>query len=290
LNIFGKIISKLQLSTISIILLGKEISRLQNEDDEVLKLLANIFSDVIKNRYSKSENGWIGKIEKLRNSLNISSDKISVTDYGAGSPDSRLSKSDMYQGRSDVMTIGEVCRTASKPYKWDFLLFKLVREFRPSVCLELGTAMGISAAYIGAACELNNNGHVVTLEGAESLVSLANATFEKLNISRVNVISGRFQDTLQEVLDKYSPIDFVFIDGHHDEDATISYFIQIFPRLSDGALLVFDDISWSKGMKRAWKTIKSYRNIKVSVDLVMVGLCIFTKSPVESNKHFRIAI
>lgn len=268
----------------------KEMSRLHSEDDEALKSLANAFDAVIQNRCSDGEKDWIESIEMLRNNLNASSIKISITDYGAGSPDLNLTAEEMYQGKVAVRTIGELCRKTSKSHKWNLLLFKLVREFRPSVCLELGTALGISAAYLAAACELNHYGRIVTLEGAGSLVSLANKNFERLGLKRVNVVFGRFQDTLKGALDENAPLDFVFIDGHHDENATLSYFRQILPHLSEGAILVIDDISWSPGMERAWNIIQKDRNLKVSVDLFSVGICVFTKSPVEKKKYFKIAI
>ncbi|MGE3062242.1 MAG: O-methyltransferase [bacterium] len=290
MNILSRLIRKLYVATIGKLITRREKSRLQSEDDEVLKSLANVLDAVMQNRYSYEEKDWIEKIETLRNNLNTSSIRISITDYGAGSQDLNLTAEEMSQGRVVVRTIGEVCQSASKPYKWDFLLFKLVRVFRPSVCLELGTALGISAAYQAAACELNRHGRIVTLDGAESLVSLARENFERLGIERGDVVLGRFQDTLQDVLDENAPIDFVFIDGHHDENATLTYFRQILPHLSDGAILIFDDISWSRGMERAWNTIQKDRNLKVSVDLFSVGVCFFTKSTVEKKKYFKIAI
>jgi predicted O-methyltransferase YrrM len=290
MNILGGIIRKFNIATIGKLITKREKSRLHSEDDVALKSLANVLDAVMQNRYSYEEKDWIEKIEMLRNSLNTSSIEISITDYGAGSPDINLTAEEMSQGIVVARTIGEVCQSASKPYKWDFLLFKLVREFRPSVCLELGTALGISAAYQAAACELNHHGRIVTLEGAESLVSLARENFQRLGIERVDIVLGRFQDSLQDVLDENAPIDFVFIDGHHDENATLTYFRQILPHLSDGAILIFDDISWSRGMERAWNSIQKDRTLKVSVDLFSVGVCVFTKSTVEKKKYFKIAI
>ena len=79
------------------------------------------------------------------------------------------------------------------------------------------------------------------------------------------------------MLESNTLIDYAFIDGHHDQDATIDYFRQIKPHLSPNAVLVFDDISWSDGMKKAWKTIKNDKDIEVYVDLFVVGVCIVKK-------------
>jgi predicted O-methyltransferase YrrM len=251
--------------------------------------LAKAFDDVLHNRRSKEEGEWVGKIEALRNRLLESTEEISITDYGADSPDLDLTEQEMSRGRKVTRTIGEICRIA-KPYKWDLLLFKLVRAFRPSVCLELGTSLGLSAAYQAAACELNQHGRVVTLEGAESLVAFARENFAELGIGWVDVVPGRFQDSLQDVLDRNAPIDFVFIDGHHDEKATLTYFRQILPHLSNGAVLVFDDISWSAGMKRAWRTIQEDGHLNVTVDLLTIGIGIYSKSEVERGKRFKVVI
>jgi predicted O-methyltransferase YrrM len=262
------------------------LSRLQSENDDVLRSLV----DVLENRCLQEEMEWIRRIEILKKKLCASSTKISIADYGAGSTKFGIAPRTEPQGGIIVKTIGDVCRKSTRPHKWNFLLFRLIREFRPLVCLELGTALGISAAYQAAALELNRQGKIITLEGAESLASLARSNFKELDLSKTNVVIGRFLDTLQDVLIKNAPIDFVFIDGHHEEYATLNYFKQILPSLSDGAVLVFDDISWSRGMERAWNIIRKNRNLKVSVDLFSVGICIYSKLTVENTKYFKIAI
>lgn len=134
--------------------------------------------------------------------------------------------------------------------------------------------MGISASFQAAALKLNGMGKIVTLEGAESLAVLAKEHFHVLGLDNVSVVAGRFQDTLKDILDTCVSVNYAFIDGHHDENATLAYFKQIIPFLSGRALLIFDDISWSAGMKRAWNTIKADERIKISVDLKQVGVCI----------------
>jgi len=266
------------------------LSRLNGEQDSVCRLLGKVIEQVIQNQSSAEEKIWIEKIEKERKQLNQSTTKICFQDYGAGSAKSPLTAEQMVQGRRIEKTIGEVCQIASKSDQWTFLLFKLIRALRPSVSLELGTAMGISAAYLAAACELNELGKVVTLEGSESLASLARENFKKLGLNRVHLVQGRFQDVLDKVLLEQAPIDFAFIDGHHDEQATQKYFKQIVPYLSDHAVLIFDDIYWSNGMTRAWKRISQDENLKLTIDLGSVGLCLYSKEKQKRKNHYKIAI
>ena len=183
-----------------------------------------------------------------------------------------------------------ICRVASKPYRSALLLFKLVRAYRPERCLELGTCLGISAAYQTAALELNGAGRLVTLEGDGARADLARTHLKDLGFERFQVVTGRFQDTLDDVLEMHSPVDFAFIDGHHEERATVSYFEAIRPRLSDGAVVVLDDISWSAGMKRAWDVVRHHPNVKAAVDLYGVGLCLYAESMVDTRAFYRIAL
>lgn len=250
-----------------------ELSGLDSREDNVSELLADALRETLDNKAAPEEKAWIERIESLRARLGSSTTEMSVTDYGAGSRDISLTPEEMSRGRVISRTIGEVARKTSKPYPWSLLLFKLVRKFGPSVCLELGTSLGISASYQAAALKLNHEGEIVTLEGAESSAVVAEDNFRGLDIDNVTTVVGRFQDTLDSVLDKYGPIDFAFIDGHHDEQATLAYFDQIYPSLSERAILIFDDISWSAGMKRAWADIESDMRIKLTVGLHQLGIC-----------------
>jgi predicted O-methyltransferase YrrM len=232
---------------------------------------------------------WIDKIEELRRELNSSKDEVTLMDYGAVLPDTSSDGSKLHESKEIIKLIGDVSRTASKPYMWSFLLLKFIREFKPVVCLEMGTCLGISASYQAAALKLNGQGKIITLEGAESLAGLAEKNFQRLGLDNVSVVVGRFQNTLEDVLKDHGPIDYIFIDGHHQEEATLVYFRQALPFLSERSILVFDDISWSEGMKRAWSVIKNHERIKVCVDLVYVGICIVDPS-VEQRTSWKIDI
>jgi hypothetical protein len=48
---------------------------------------------------------------------------------------------------------------------------------------------------------------------------------------------------------------------------------MIIPYLSERAIVVFDDISWSSGMKQAWKYIANHSKIGIAVDLQEIGIC-----------------
>ena len=74
-----------------------------------------------------------------------------------------------------------------------------------------------------------------------------------------------------------APVDYLFIDGHHDRDATIRYFRDAATHLADHAVVIFDDISWNDGMREAWRTIRQDHNICTSVDLGPMGIVVFSE-------------
>jgi hypothetical protein len=61
------------------------------------------------------------------------------------------------------------------------------------------------------------------------------------------------------------------------------------PFLAGTALLVFDDIAWSPGMKRAWSTIVNDWRVATAVDLGPVGLCVVGGAP-RGRRYFRIPL
>lgn len=242
------------------------------EGDGGLGMLARALRGALDDRLSGEEQRWVDQIERLRAELDGCAEEISMTDYGAGGSEEARTEAEMEQGKVVMRKVGDLSRCASKPYFWALVLFKLVREFGPTVCLELGTFLGISGAYQGAALKLSGKGKLITLEGSESFAGRAEEHFGRLGLDNVNVVVGRFQDTLGAVLEREQPIDFAFIDGHHDEKATLGYFDRIEPYLSRKAVVVFDDISWSDGMKRAWAALEKHDRIRVSVNLREVGI------------------
>ena len=255
----------------------RPVSRLCSNPDVDLRLIGDSLQEASRGDLSSEEGIWIDRIETLRKTLSISRTEIDVVDFGAGEPNLVVSNEKMQSGRFVTRTVGSICRTASMPPLGSMVLFKLIRKFKPTNCVELGTSLGISAAYEAAALAINHSGQLTTLEGSETLAILAVKNHNYLGLTNVKVVIGRFQDTLPSVLEANKPVDYVFIDGHHDENATVAYFETIKRYLAEKSLIIFDDISWSPGMKNAWKIIAADDQISISIDLKQIGVCIYNK-------------
>ena len=261
----------------------RELRRLASGADPVATAVAAALGDVLDERLDPDEALWASRIEALRERLRSSPEEITVTDYGAGSPSLDLSEEEMYRGRVVTRTLAEISKDASTYPLWTLVLFKLVRHLRPKTVLELGTNVGISGSYYSAALELNGGGRLVTLEGADSLAQVATGNLAELGLDRAEVVVGRFQDTLSAAVQQSAPIEHAFIDGLHEKDWTIRFFKEILPFAGADAVLVFDDIAWSDGMREAWQTIRSDDQVRTDIDLGTIGLCIIGRG--DSDKR-----
>lgn len=199
---------------------------------------------------------WFARLERHRAELLQSDSPIFVDSSGPS---------------AEMTTVAEVCGRTSKRPPWTGFLYDIVRAEQPDVILEMGTSVGISGAHLGAALVTNGHGRLITLEGRPDVAAVAERGFTKLGLP-VKVIVGRFGDTLQSALSSHAPIDLMFIDGNHHEKPTIQYFNDALPYLSERALVVFDDIRWSDGMERAWKSLRTHFAVETAVDLREIGL------------------
>jgi predicted O-methyltransferase YrrM len=230
-----------------------------------------------RNTPSAAERAWISRIEQMRTVMASSPRELAITDFGAGAR-SEFDVGEFETEHTTTRTLAEMTGS-SKPAYGAYLLFRLVRSLRPATALELGACVGVSASYIAAAMELNDFGRMMTLEGAEVLADRSRRTLEELLLTnRAEVRQGRFSDVLDSALADLAPLEMAFVDGHHIESATIDYMNAILTRVSDEALLVFDDISWSAGMRRAWNAIAADNRFALTVDLRSVGLAVVSDS------------
>ena len=253
------------------------LAALLNHDSADVRRLGEALRDTLDGALAPQEESLLAAIERRRAALLDSTGKISVIDYGAGGPGSNRSREEMDQGVPFTARIADVA-TVSKPKFLATLLFNLVRKVKPASCVELGSCVGISAAYQATALKLNGTGQLVTMEGSPEVAKLAQETFDTLQLGNVKEVCGPFHKTLDAVLAAARPIDYFFNDGHHDRDAVLRYFEQAMPYLASNAVVVFDDISWSPGMREAWRAIEDDQRVAATIDLGTMGIALMGKS------------
>jgi len=265
-----------------------EVTQLTSHKHPKLKAVGDALRESLNHTISVEEQKWINLIEQRRTFLLNSDKEIAVIDYGAGNSGSIRTKEEMKKGVQSTAIVANICK-ASKPAFWATFLFKMIRKLEPSSCVELGSCVGISASYLTAALNINKKGALFSLEGSPEIAKIAEETLAALNLQNGSVIIGPFHETLKGVLATAKPIDFFFNDGHHDHDAVIQYFNEALPNLSNEAVIVLDDISWSPGMRKAWTEIENDERVGASIDLQTIGIVLVGKN-LETKEKFRIPL
>ncbi len=203
-------------------------------------------------------------IEAARKSLENDRRLLVYEDYGAGSGGKN-------PGRTSK-TVGQIAKTAARRPSTGALLWRIVKHFAPANVLELGTNLGISAAYIAAA--LPEGSRLTTVEGAQPLADIARGLLQTLNYDKkTRVVCQKFEDFLP------ARADLAFIDGHHTAAAMRDHYNRI-----DAPILVFDDVHWSKDAENGWKYIVSRPEATVTVDLFHFGIVF--KNREQAKEHF----
>ncbi len=209
------------------------------------------------------------EIESIRESIKAEEREISFLDFGAGNPEDKRDFETMNKGVKTTKNTKDLCQIGLKG-EWAKLMYSLVKEYKPNIVLELGTCCGFSSIYMSKASPTTT---IYTIEGACEVANIAKENITKANCNNIIQKIGKFADVLVPLLNEIKLVDFAFIDGHHNRDATIEYFNIIKPYLSKNSILIFDDISWSIGMKEAWEIIIKDKDIKKYENLEKLGIC-----------------
>lgn len=138
------------------------------------------------------------------------------------------------------------------------LIYDHVRRTRPGTVLDLGTAHGVSSAYIAAALEANEHGHLTTVES--SAVRFEDPTAEelldRLGLAHRVTIDRSFSTYtwfLKEEIQARSDsagncepaYDFCYLDGAKDWTVDGLAVFLIEKLLRSGGWLLMDDLDWT---------------------------------------------
>ena len=232
------------------------------------KLIDDVFRD-------RSTTDQMLAVEKTRELLLRDRSIIHKTDYGTGA---EAAGNTVYK-----VEVREVARKSLSAASKARLLFRLVKYFKPKTVLELGTSFGLSTSYMAMAVPGTK---VISIEGCPVTAELARKHILGSGIGNVEVVTGEFASILPELLRSLNSVDFMFLDGNHRKEATLSYFELCKKKAVNDTVFVFDDIHWSKGMEEAWRTIKSDPDVRLTVDIFHLGLVFFRKE--STPEHFII--
>ena len=104
-----------------------------------------------------------------------------------------------------------------------YLLHGLVRSMKPNLCVEIGSARGRSACFIGLALKDNGRGKLIAIDPHKSTAWNDSNFVETIDIIRDNIrylgieqqVEIRRQTSAEAAQDWTDRIDLIFIDGDH---------------------------------------------------------------------------
>jgi predicted O-methyltransferase YrrM len=213
-------------------------------------------------------------IEQKRKALLSNSTVIEVEDFGAGSAIIKTNK----------RVVSAIARSSLKPKKYAQLMFRMVQYYKPHTVLELGTSFGITSAYLASGY---NSSVLHTCEGSSAIANIAKQNFTELGLTNIELTEGDFAETLSPLLSKLNTVHLAFVDGNHRKEPTLDYFTKLLNFSAPNAVLVFDDIHWSKGMEEAWNMIKQHTRVTLTIDLFFIGI-VFINPDFKIPQHYTI--
>lgn len=233
-----------------------------------------VYDLITKCFYDKKKKPEYSILADYRNSLLQNKNTIEVTDFGAGS---RVFK-------SNTRIISKIAKTAGITSKRAELLFRVVRYFQPTSVLEIGTSLGLatSALSLGG----NQQAKITTLEGCPETAAIAKFELKKFNCNTVESVVTEFSTYLKSFDLRLSTFGFIYFDGNHSKEATLTYFELLLPTITNDTVWIFDDIHWSPEMEEAWKTIKENPKVTVTIDTFQWGFVFFRME--QEKEHFVI--
>lgn len=214
------------------------------------------------------------KIEEQRKWLLSIKTKITKIDFGA----KRIQK-------QKPISISSIAKKTLSSEKKCRLIFNTIQRYRSKNIIELGTSLGISAAYMASVA---NDSKVVTIDGDSQIISYASMVHKNLDIQNITILNGHFDEILAKALDVSKKYDLIYIDGNHSMEPTIRYFETLLPVCHNDSIFILDDINWSPDMTLAWDYIKAHPKTTLSIDLYGVGF-IFLKKELSKQDFVYIS-
>jgi predicted O-methyltransferase YrrM len=142
-----------------------------------------------------------------------------------------------------------------------WLLYGICRSLKPQVAVEIGSARGKSACYVGTALKQNGFGHLYAVDphtttnwnDADSVntLDIMRANLAAFGLNETVTILRQFSDAAIETIPK--PIDMIFIDGDHTYEGVKADWDLYTPHMSQFGCVVFHDTLWDIKPDPRWQ-------------------------------------
>lgn len=193
------------------------------------------------------------------------------------------------QPAGETISARDLAHRISVNRRWGVFLHLVCEGFAARTVLETGACIGISGAYLASTPA---RPRLVTVEGSSALAALATSTLASIT-DRASVVAEPFETGIGNALSLLAAegrcVDLAYIDGHHDQQATLHYLRQIQPHLSANAVVVLDDIHLYTEMWSAWQTILARDGFTAAVNTGRFGILVWKGSAAVTTAQYDLA-
>lgn len=211
---------------------------------------------------NKPDPAIVKPVEKARRLFLNNNSYITVLDLGSGSLK-------MGQQRRRISDIASFSSTRKRYIK---LLSGLAGACRGKPILELGTSLGIGTMAMALSAP---ESMVTTIEACPNISELAGESFSRSGLNNINMLNGPIDDVLLPFLEESEAPGLVFIDANHSMEPLLRYFDIIADHADNETVVVIDDIHLSRSMEQGWRGIRMDKRVKVTIDVLQMGLVLF---------------
>ena len=198
-----------------------------------------------------------GKIESLRKELAGRKEDIAVFDS---------------QTQSYFHTKIRNLAKKTIPARYGQLLFRLANHAKPQTIIHFGSSLGITTAYLAS---VSSATACVAIETCPNTAQAAKKILEACNCSNVSVRVAQNKPEIDEIIWEFSSVDFIFFDKFFNNQIK-SHFYTLLSKVNEKSVFIFTDIHRTVEAHNAWEEIKNNEQVRVSIDLINLGIVYFS--------------
>lgn len=192
--------------------------------------------------------------------------EITVVDKGAGS-----------RKMGNTRKLSDIAKFAVLNENEAVFLSRLVYFLKPKNVLELGTSLGVSTLCMALS---SPESQIYSVDACPETHAVASNILHAFSADNVSLHTTTFKSFLEQ---NSTTWDFVYLDGDHRYQQTLDLLNSIQKKLSKDAVILLDDIHWSKGMTKAWRKLVAFQS-NLCLDFYDFGLILPGKG------HFRVKL
>jgi len=161
----------------------------------------------------------------------------------------------------------------TQPKNYGALLFRLINFFKCRTVLQIGSSTGVMSLYL--ALPLRNCCDCYVLEERTGLLDAVRTFAESHSLNKMHWMEGAYPEDLRRLKPKVASFDFIFINAMGDAEKTREALRLTETFVCPNTIMIIDNIQRDKTMKKLWQEIKNREDVRLTVDLMSLGLVFF---------------